>query len=103
MNYIEIKTTFEEKGEAEKLAELLLDKRLIACGQVFEIASHYIWKNERFIEKEFMLMMKTKESLFGQVEKEIKENHPFEVAEIIALPIQNISKEYANWIDENTI
>lgn len=103
MNYIEIKTTFEEKGEAEKLAELLLDKRLIACGQVFEIVSHYIWKNERFIEKEFMLMMKTKESLFGQVEKEIKENHPFEVAEIIALPIQNISKEYANWIDENTI
>ena len=103
MEYIEIKTTFEIKQDAEKLAELLLDKRLIACGQVFEIASHYIWKNERFIEKEFMLMMKTKESLFGQVEKEIKENHPFEVAEIIALPIQNISKEYANWIDENTI
>ena len=103
MNYIEIKTTFEIKQDAEKLAELLLDKRLIACGQVFEIASHYIWKNERFIEKEFILMMKTKESLFGQVEKEIKENHPFEVAEIIALPIQNISKEYANWIDENTI
>lgn len=103
MEYIEIKTTFEIKQDAEKLAELLLDKKLIACGQVFEIASHYIWKNERFIEKEFMLMMKTKESLFGQVEKEIKENHPFEVAEIIALPIQNISKEYANWIDENTI
>lgn len=103
MNYIEIKTTFEEKGEAEKLVELLLDKKLIACGQIFEIDSHYVWKNERFIEKEFMLMMKTKESLFGQVEKEIKENHPFEVAEIIALPIQNISKEYANWIDENTI
>lgn len=103
MEYIEIKTTFEIKQDAEKLAELLLDKKLIACGQIFEIDSHYVWKNERFIEKEFMLMMKTKESLFGQVEKEIKENHPFEVAEIIALPIQNISKEYANWIDENTI
>ena len=103
MEYIEIKTTFEIKQDAEKLAELLLDKKLIACGQVFEIASHYIWKNERFIEKEFILMMKTKESLFGQVEKEVKENHLFEVAEIIALPIQNISKEYANWIDENTI
>ena len=103
MNYIEIKTTFEEKNDAEKLAELLLDKKLIACGQIFEIDSHYVWKNERFIEKEFMLMMKTKESLFGQVEKEIKENHPFEVAEIIALPIQNVSKEYADWINENTI
>lgn len=103
MEYIEIKTTFEIKQDAEKLAELLLDKKLIACGQIFEIDSHYVWKNERFIEKEFMLMMKTKESLFGQVEKEIKENHPFEVAEIIALPIQNISKEYANWIDESTI
>lgn len=103
MEYIEIKTTFEIKQDAEKLAELLLDKKFIACGQIFEIDSHYVWKNERFIEKEFMLMMKTKESLFGQVEKEIKENHPFEVAEIIALPIQNISKEYANWIDENTI
>lgn len=103
MNYIEIKTTFEEKNDAERLAELLLDKKLIACGQVFEIASHYVWKKERFIEKEFMLMMKTKKSLFKQVEKEIKENHPFEVAEIIALPIQNVSKEYADWIDENTI
>lgn len=103
MNYIEIKTTFEEKNDAERLAELLLDKKLIACGQVFEIVSHYVWKKERFIEKEFMLMMKTKKSLFKQVEKEIKVNHPFEVAEIISLPIQNVSKEYADWIDENTI
>lgn len=103
MKFIEIKTTFEQENDAQKLAEVLLDKKLVACAQIFPIESRYVWKNERFIEKEFMLLMKTKKTLFGLVEKTIKENHPFEVAEIIANPIIEISKDYSDWIKENTI
>ena len=60
MNYIEVKTTFEVKAEAEEMAELLLDKKLVACGQIFELDSHYVWKGERCVYHEYMLVMKTK-------------------------------------------
>lgn len=102
MKCIEVKTTFEVQEEARKMAELLLGKKLVACAQILEIESHYVWKSERFIEHEYMLLMKTRKSLFKVLQKTIQENHSYEVAGIVANPICNLSKEYASWIEENT-
>lgn len=102
MRFIEVKTAFEVEEEAKEMAEYLLNEKLIACGQISKIESHYNWNKERFCEKEFFLVMKTKKSLFKGLEKVIKEKHSYEVAEIITTPINHLSKEYANWIIENT-
>ena len=102
MDFIEVKTTFEVEQEAIDMAELLLDKRLVACAQILEINSHYIWKNERYIEHEYMIIMKTQAKLFKKLENTIKQHHSYEVAEIIATPICDLSEEYAQWIVENT-
>ncbi len=99
---IEIKTTFDNKEEAAKVAETLLDKKLIACGQISEIESHYIWDSNREITKEFILVMKTRESLFNIVEKTIKENHSYDCPEIIATAIIKLSRDYHEWIIKNT-
>ena len=50
-----------------------------------------------------MAVLKTKKKLFKQIEKVIKENHSYEVAEIIANPIVKSSAEFLDWIKENTI
>lgn len=101
MDYIEIKTAFDNEQEAIDMANLLLDKKLVACFQIAKINSHYVWNGTRFHELEFLVFMKTKAGLFKEIEGVIKANHSYEVAELIATPICNISKEYANWIDEN--
>ena len=49
-----------------------------------------------------ILTMKSKENLYDEIEKTIKANHSYEVAEIVALPILKGSKEYFSWIDETT-
>ncbi len=102
MDFIEVKTTFEVEQEAKDMAELLLDKRLVACAQILEIDSHYIWQSERYIEHEYMIIMKTRADLYQQLETTIKQNHSYEVAEIVATKIEYLSKEYADWIVENT-
>ena len=102
MKYIEIKTTFDNKDEAIKMAKLLLGKNLISCAQIGEIQSLYHWKNKIENEKEYILTMKSKETLYDEIEKTIKANHSYEVAEIIALSILKGSKEYLSWIDETT-
>ena len=84
------------------MAELLLDKRLVACAQILEINSHYVWRNERYIEHEYMIIMKTRSDLYQQLETTIKQNHSYEVPEIVATKIENLSKEYADWIVEST-
>ena len=103
MEFVEVKFTTDNEKEAKKIIEKLLDEKLVACGQIFHIESHYVWKKERFITPESMVLMKTKRSLFQEIEKVIKDNHSYEVAEIIAQPINEISEEYQKWIEENTI
>lgn len=100
MTYIEVKTTFEKKDEAINLANILLSKKLVACVQIGEIQSLYHWKGQFENEHEYILTMKSKETLYNEIEKTIKANHSYEVAEIVALPILKGSKEYLFWIDE---
>lgn len=103
MKIIEVKFVTDKKEEAVKIAEYLLDKKLIACAQVFPIESRYVWKSEKCKTDEIMVILKTKKNLYKLVELEIKKYHSYEVAEIISNPIMNYSKEFFNWIKENTI
>ena len=102
MKHIEVKTTFEKKEEALNLANLLLSKKLVACVQIGEIQSLYSWKGKFENEHEYILTMKSKETLYDEIEKTIKANHSYEVAEIVALPILKGSKKYFSCIDETT-
>ena len=101
--FVEIKFATDSLEEARKISNILLDKKLVACAQFFAIESHYVWNNERCKTDEYMVTMKTKRKLFKMVEKVIKENHSYEVAEIISLPIKNGAKEFFRWIKDSTI
>lgn len=96
--YVLVKTTFESRKEAEAMAWLLLDKNLIVSGQLFDIKSLYMWDKRVNVEDEVELSCFTESRLYYEVEKTIKENHSYELCEIICIPILKTTAEFGDWI-----
>lgn len=94
--------TAGSKEEAEKLARALLDQGIAACIQVNQIKSYYRWKGNVNVDDEQILLIKCKHADFADIQKCIKENHSYEVPEIIEIPITAGSPDYLNWISEVT-
>lgn len=96
-----IYTTFEEKEEALRLGRILLEKRLIACAQIESpVDSLYWWKGRIEQAKEFRLLMKSRLSLWDELEQEIKNQHSYDTPEIVAVPVSAISADYEKWLQE---
>ena len=99
--YVQIITTTEKKEDAEKIAELLLKKRLAGCIQIIgPIMSNYWWKDQVEKAEEWLNLIKTKKNLCKELEKSIKEIHPYETPEIIGIPVVIGSKDYLKWLDD---
>lgn len=104
MSYQLVLSTASSIREARKIAKALLDKRLAACINIVpSVESHYVWKKRRMHEREVLLFIKTRKSLFRRVEKAIKSCHSCEVPEIIALSIEKGSRPYLDWIKAATV
>ncbi len=69
------------------LARMLIEKRVVACVNVVPVRSYYRWKGEFCDEQEHLLIAKTTKEKAGEVIAAIKDLHPYEVPEIIALPV----------------
>lgn len=101
--YIQVFTTVDKREDADRIASIVVKKRAAACAQVVgPIQSTYWWKGKVERAEEWLLMMKTRGDLFSSLEKEIKTLHPYEVPEIIALPIVAGSEPYLEWIQDET-
>jgi len=100
--YCVIMTAAGSQEEADRLAALLVSRRLAACVQVASISSCYRWKGEVTRSPEFLLLIKTAANLYAAVEAAILENHSYEVPEIVQLPISQGLDRYLGWIEENT-
>lgn len=100
---IQIVTTTERREDAEKIAGLLIEKRLAACVQIVgPVLSIYRWKKNIESAEEWQCHIKTRRGLYADVETTIKANHPYETPEIIALPVLQGSREYLTWLHEET-
>lgn len=97
-----VTTTTSTEEETERIAFALLDQKLAACVQVLPIKSYYTWQDKMNIEDEHLLLIKCKRSDFAEIEKCIKENHSYEVPEIVMVPIEAGSKDYLDWIEQIT-
>ena len=102
MKYYMIIVSFADADEAERVVSELFERRLIACAQLQDVRSRYIWKGKLEKDDEVVAFLKTKAELYGRVETCVKEMHSYEVPEIIAVPIEEGSEDYLKWIDENT-
>jgi len=92
-------TTAETKEDAGRLAHLLVERELAACVQVLpQITSVYRWQGRVEQAAETLLLIKTTRAAFPRLEAAIKENHPYQTPEIIALPVEAGSNDYLDWL-----
>ena len=100
--YVVVITTTSNEQQAEDLAKKILAQKLAACIQVQQIKSYYTWKGESCSDPECLLLIKTRASLFGELQTFIRQNHTYETPEIIQIPVTGGFAGYLNWIDEVT-
>ena len=100
--YIVVTTLCNKKEIANKIIDTLLEKRLVAGTQISKVHSKYWWNNKLEECDEYKLEFRTKESLYNEIENEIKKIHDYKVAEISYYKINSINKDFLDWIDKET-
>ena len=99
--HIVVFTTTGSKEEASKLSRGLVEERLAYCvNTVPSIQSTYFWENKLCVDEELLLVIKTQKVKFSALELWIRENHSYDVPELIALPILKASVDYLKCIDD---
>lgn len=102
--YIIVLITTPSKEVGEKIANALLEKKLAACVNLMApIFSLYTWEEEINRDDEVLLIVKSRADLFeSDLIPVVQAVHPYDVPEIIALPILMGSANYLAWIDDVT-
>ncbi len=91
--------TAPDKAIAERIAEELLKKRLIACANVYEgITSMYWWEGKIEKDKEVVLFCKTRKDRLEEIENQVRELHPYTVPCIISFELFEGNEDYLSWL-----
>jgi periplasmic divalent cation tolerance protein len=94
-----ISTTFSNKEDAERIAGLLLDRRLVACAHISgPITSVYRWQGKVNTAPEYTLSVKTISQHWLTLEEVLRQEHPYELPEIVGHEISHVSEAYYDWV-----
>lgn len=101
---IVVLTNMPDEATARALADKLVTSRVAACVNCLPaVQSTYLWQGKTEHATEFPLLIKASRENYVEVEHVIRENHPYEVPEIIALPIVDGLPAYLQWIADETV
>jgi periplasmic divalent cation tolerance protein len=99
---IVVLSTCATADDAEMLARVLVTEQLAACVSIVpRVQSFYRWKGKLETADEFLLIIKTSRDLFDALNTELEKLHPFEVPEVLAIPIVAGAENYLNWLGVN--
>jgi periplasmic divalent cation tolerance protein len=102
MTFCIIYTTTDSKSNADLLVESLLEPGLIACANIYSnVNSIYKWQGNLEKNDEFVIIMKTKNDNYTEIEKLILAKHSYTCPAILQIPILNINTAYKDWLIEN--
>jgi periplasmic divalent cation tolerance protein len=97
---IVVLSTCETPEDARRIARHLVEQRLAACVNVIpQATSIYRWKGEIQESPELLLIIKSSRPLLAALQRELARVHPYEIPEIISLPIIDGSHQYLAWLD----
>ena len=101
--YVVVFITTATAEEAQRIANILVSGRKAACVNIVpQVHSRFWWQGKIDSADEALLVVKTKAALLDEIIKLVKENHSYEVPEIVALPIVGGNRDYLKWIDNQT-
>ena len=101
--YMTVFITAPTEEEAAKISRTIVEERLAACVNIIRpVRSIYRWQGRLEDEQEVLMIVKTKKSLFERLQGRVKELHSYAVPEIIGLPVTEGSKEYLDWLGQET-
>ena len=84
------------------LGRALVDERLAACVNVIPgLTSIYRWQGEREEASECLLVIKTDETRYAELERRVLELHPYTIPEVLALPVERGAPAYVEWLRES--
>jgi len=93
--------TVPNPEEGETLARVMVEAKLAACVQILpRMTSVYFWEGEVQTENEHLLLIKTTEDKYEELEEFLTENHSYDVPEIVAVKAENASEPYQKWLSQ---
>lgn len=99
MDLVEVRVTAPGAAVASRLAATLVDERLAACVQVVPgVRSVYRWEGELEVADEHLLLAKTTADRFDALAERVRAEHPYDVPEILAVPVTRSDERYAAWL-----
>jgi periplasmic divalent cation tolerance protein len=94
-------TAIDSSERAEVLADKLVQTKLAACVQVLPpMTSFFYWEGAVQKESEHLLLIKTADEKYGELEAFVRENHSYDVPEIVAIKADRVSDAYAKWLGD---
>lgn len=101
VSFLLIYCTVPDEAIATAITDALLEHKLVACVQHSAgLTSHYLWQGQRCQAAELLLSMKAPSDNFERVCQTICRIHPYEIPEIIAVPLQSLLPSYAAWLEK---
>ena len=103
MSTLLVLTNLPDRAAAERLAGALIEQRVAACVNILApCQSVYRWKDAVQREEEHPVLIKTTAERYAALEAAIRAGHPYELPEIIAVPIERGLPAYLAWVDAET-
>lgn len=96
-------STCGSRKEAQKIALDILRRRLVACVNIIPMTSYYRWKGRIRVDREYLILAKTKSEVFRKLKRRILALHKYELPEIVSLKIDDGYQQYLDWIDEQVL
>jgi len=103
MSTLLVLTNLPDRAAAERLADLLIERQLAACVNILApCRSVYRWKGAVQHDEEHPMLIKTTAQSYPALEQAVRAGHPYELPEIIAVPIERGLRGYLDWVAAET-
>lgn len=95
-------TTLEDEESASRLARSVVEAKLAACVQLMHIRSTFRWEGRVEDAAEVLVLMKTRADVYERLQQFISGNHPYDVPEVLQIPVTSGYGPYLSWVNDNT-
>src|SRR5687767_5250333 len=103
MTALLVLTNLPDRAAAERLADLLVERKLAACVNILApCRSVYRWQGAVQHDEEHPMLIKTTAERYAELEQALRDGHPYELPEIIAVPIERGLPAYLDWVAAET-